>query len=414
MALENYGETDGGGEVEYTGESTPRAVPHAPATTEGPRMAPIDPTKPWWRQREYVNTFGSAGQTDGLAAEFYTHCIREALTLHYFGRSGDLVGCNPEAFYDEAQKLGGHMLYCDEAFKDRTTRIYLFDWGMFQFHASENDGEWHGTMEMYSTDKDVIVRFGVLAKQHLVRRPSEGRMYVLVSSQGGLQLHSIGKAGRQLVDTNYSAKALEGYNHIIRDLKSEHPTGRIAIFSGTPGTGKTYMIRGLLQDVSNGIFVLVPANLVAALAQPDAINVLIAERARHRHNEGIAPLILVIEDADECLAKRDGMNTSAVSALLNLSDGILGSSLDLRIVATTNLKHVELDEAVERPGRLSQYVEVDALSYDEAIAAFQAMGGDVAKLDLGRKYTIAELYQLKRPPRPELRPKKNDRRVGFA
>ena len=59
-----------------------------------------------------------------------------------------------------------------------------------------------------------------------------------------------------------------------------------------------------------------------------------------------------------------------ISAILNTSDGILGSTLDLRIVATTNAKKVDFDSAILRPGRLCTHIEVDKISTEQAHKIF--------------------------------------------
>ncbi len=46
--------------------------------------------------------------------------------------------------------------------------------------------------------------------------------------------------------------------------------------------------------------------------------------------------MLIVEDADECLVQRGSDNMSTIASVLNISDGILGSILDVRVLATTN------------------------------------------------------------------------------
>jgi len=78
------------------------------------------------------------------------------------------------------------------------------------------------------------------------------------------------------------------------------------------------------------------------------------------------PLVLVLEDADDCLTARAGDNMSNISAVLNLADGIMSDTLDIRMVATTNAKRVELDKALERNGRIGAYLKVPPLSKEQA------------------------------------------------
>ena len=91
------------------------------------------------------------------------------------------------------------------------------------------------------------------------------------------------------------------------------------------------------------------------------------------------PIALVLEDADRCLVTRGENNINSIQSLLNLGDGILGSLLDLRIIATTNAKKLEMEAAILRPGRLSKRLEVGALDLDTARGVFRRLLPD-AKL----------------------------------
>ncbi len=88
------------------------------------------------------------------------------------------------------------------------------------------------------------------------------------------------------------------------------------------------------------------------------------------------PMILVLEDADQCLAPRQAGNMSTVQTVLNLGDDILGSILDMRILATTNAKTGDFDEAVRRPGRLSKHIEVGCLNAEKANAVVERLLGN--------------------------------------
>ncbi len=77
------------------------------------------------------------------------------------------------------------------------------------------------------------------------------------------------------------------------------------------------------------------------------------------------------EDADEALAKRKPGTLSEVSALLNYADGIFGSILNLRIIATTNLEWEELDEAARRESRLCRRLQVGKLDQEQAQAIYK-------------------------------------------
>lgn len=244
---------------------------------------------------------------------------------------------------------------------------------------------------------------------------SMGNVYAMISTLEGPQFKSIGHGGEHLIRENYSAGVLKNYDRIADSLQAKVPSGRINIMSGPPGTGKTYLIRGLIQGVKKAKFAIVQASHVSSLANPGMLPALLDFRKDGQ------PIVFVIEDAEECLATRDAGNNSAVSALLNMGDGVLGSLIDLRIVATTNSAVKDLDPAIRRPGRLSTICEVGPLTADEAWAVFDRLTYD-EKTGLGKdwsdwspkaSYTIAEVYQRATDSGWKGEDPKRMKRVGF-
>lgn len=77
-------------------------------------------------------------------------------------------------------------------------------------------------------------------------------------------------------------------------------------------------------------------------------------------------LIILLEDADTLLVPRQADNMSDIQTVLNLSDGLLGEALDIRLIATTNAKRVDMDPALKRDGRLCCHIEVPDLSAEHA------------------------------------------------
>jgi hypothetical protein len=268
-----------------------------------------------------------------------------------------------------------------------------------------NDGDLE--CRVVTTDAQLFADAQKFIEQAIGPKASAGRAYVLMSTDEGPKLQSIGVASVPLERGNYNPDVLEDFDHIVADLKAKEPTGRLAIFDGVPGTGKTYMIRGLLASVPQALFVIVPAGLIQELANPGMINALLETR----RNKGDLPTVFLIEDADDCLGSRDQSNVNAVSALLNLGDGILGALMDLRLVCTTNLKNDELDEAVVRPGRLSRKVHVGPLYPKVAEDLYERLTGKRIRID--EELTLAEVYSKARDQ--GWRPVENKRTpVGFA
>jgi hypothetical protein len=100
--------------------------------------------------------------------------------------------------------------------------------------------------------------------------------------------------------------------------------------------------------------------------------------------------LLVIEDCDE-LIRGDGrgISGSALSRLLNLTDGLVGQGRDVLVALTTNEDLSRMHPAVVRPGRCLAQIEIGPLPRSEA--ADWLGGGDGVSTSM----TIAELFALR-------------------
>jgi ATPase family associated with various cellular activities (AAA) len=226
-----------------------------------------------------------------------------------------------------------------------------------------------------------------------------GQIYAIVRHGMSLTLSSIGNAGIPLEAGNYTKKVMKDYRFVIEDLQSETPSGRITIMRGPAGTGKTHLIRAMLLEVPDAMFVLISPEVVTDLSGPELLPLIMNYRG------GTAgPIVLVLEDADHCLVKREAANISLIQGLLNLGDGILGSLLDIRIVATTNADELNLDKAITRPGRLSKMLDVNELDFETVNNIFARLLPDVQVPEILKqdnphnrlKMTLAEVYALAR------------------
>jgi SpoVK/Ycf46/Vps4 family AAA+-type ATPase len=128
-------------------------------------------------------------------------------------------------------------------------------------------------------------------------------------------------------------------------------------------------------------------------------------------------MVLVIEDADRCLTSRGSDNISAISAILNLSDGIIGNLLDLRIVCTTNAEIDNIDAALMRSGRLSARIEVNLLDVEQAKVIYTRVGGTQEQVWDKKYYSLSDVYALAKGKVIEESPGQGNSRkqkVGFA
>jgi hypothetical protein len=217
----------------------------------------------------------------------------------------------------------------------------------------------------------------------------EGTVWYLSMTPQGIDLvQAPSLIHSDLVESNYSASVLKKHNDVLEQIAGPNPRGKIAIYQGLPGTGKTFLIRNLLSSLGEAFLVLIQPAQVQALADPNFIRVIM------RYATVGVPIVFVIEDADELLSPRSTTNISGISTLLNLGDGILGSLMDTRIVTSTNVKIEEFDPAIVRPGRLLQLINVGKLSLAETKKAILGLKADVDVNKVKKAMTLAECYEF--------------------
>lgn len=270
--------------------------------------------------------------------------------------------------------------------------VWLWDDAIVEL---EFHGKGYASLTASSEQEEFIVGLRKDVRPYFQPTVKQGHVYAIVVQGGRLALNTIGNAGIPLVPINYNPSVIEDYKFIVNDMNSSTPSGRISIMEGEPGTGKTHLVRAMLTEVKDAMFVLVSPEMVSSLGGPELLPLLLS----HRSNQA-GPIILILEDADKCLVTRQGDNINSIQSLLNLGDGILGSLLDLRIVATTNAKKLEMEPAIMRTGRLCRRLEVGPLEKQTACGVFNNLlpGAPLpVKLTaLTKKLTLADVYGIAR------------------
>lgn len=263
-------------------------------------------------------------------------------------------------------EISARLIACISNGDDGSNRVYLCGDGhsiVSVYHSGElvYDCTAH-LIGDYLRDcwRDIVRRF-----QHKPRARKEhgSDLCVLARGMDGYGLSRCGVERSRLVASNYDPAILSAVQSAARQLAAKEPVGRLLLLEGPPGTGKTRAVRAMVAGLCDRArVVIVPPHLIAGLAGPDLIGTLLGcDR----------PTVLVIEDADYALLDRENRSdadkqgaTGALSAMLNLTDGILGAQIDLRVIATTNARIDHLDAAVLRPGRL-----LDRISFGHLDAA---------------------------------------------
>ncbi len=202
------------------------------------------------------------------------------------------------------------------------------------------------------------------------------------------------------IDENYNDDFLEVSKKIIKGL-NDTKKSNLVILSGETGTGKTTYIRYLTSKIKKNI-IFVPPDMVESITDPGFISFLM-----YNNNS-----VLIIEDAEPILKKRNEYGrTSAISNVLNLTDGLLSDCLNISIVATFNTTNKIIDDALLRKGRLLIYYNFERLSIDKSKNLLNKLGYNV---DVKEPMTLADIYFYNDDNNKELLKKDlNKNKIGF-
>lgn len=220
-----------------------------------------------------------------------------------------------------------------------------------------------------------------------ISKVKKNLIYSIIQTSSGLEIKNMGDGSSPLIKDNYLPEVLEDIDYVADAFGRTPPGGRICILNGEPGTGKTHLIRSFLTRM-DCVFLIIPTNLIDSLDKPQFMPLLLSVKESHEK-----PIIMIIEDGDVCLVPRKSDNISTIGSLLNLSDGILGSIIDIKMIISTNAEIKDIDHAILRPGRLCRNINVGPLPYDHANKVYQRLINSSAdKLEFRKFYTLAEVY----------------------
>jgi hypothetical protein len=188
--------------------------------------------------------------------------------------------------------------------------------------------------------------------------------------------------GEDIIESNYNDDFQPAYETILNFLKEDDTSG-LVLLDGDPGTGKTSIIKHFISmcSVLEKNLVVVPSAFASVLSEPSFLTFA---------TNSLKESILLLEDAETALMTRgDGAKSDAVSNILNISDGILGSILNIKIVATINTNS-NLDPALKRKGRLVAEYSFKKLGVEKAKKLAEKLGVDPEEID--EDTTLADIY----------------------
>ncbi len=201
---------------------------------------------------------------------------------------------------------------------------------------------------------------------------------LLVNAMTGIETKSLQITKPRLsIEDNYNKDFKEIHRTILKRLSRKNDKG-LVLLHGKPGTGKTSYIRYLIASLKKDVIFL-PPNMASAITNPNLISILIDNPNS----------IFVIEDAENIVVDREQDGGSPVSALLNISDGLLADCLNVQIICSFNTDISKIDSALMRKGRLIAKYEFKELEIEKAQQLSNKLGFDTK---INKPMTLTSIY----------------------
>lgn len=183
------------------------------------------------------------------------------------------------------------------------------------------------------------------------------------------------------VESNYPRATRSGLEALMRVGCDSLPAGRLILWHGAPGTGKTAAIRAIMHEWRDWCTSHVVVDAEAFFADPAYVLEVVTSGQPNEWK------LIIAEDCDDYLVPQSGAGVRGpMSQLLNLTDGLLGQGSNSIVLLTTNAPVDRVHPAITRPGRCLSNVEFTSLSANEVAVRT----GGLADVPM----TLADLYNL--------------------
>lgn len=275
------------------------------------------------------------------------------------------------------------------------------------FTVNVSNKQWGGTVAGNSADDVRNLCAELLEQLPPIKEDDPNRVHIKFwsHSRGSASAHlrKIDVQPWETLAPNYPAGVGDALTKIV-NLDPVLDGGKLILWHGKPGVGKTHAIRSLAQawkEWASIEYVIDPEKFFGDASymlqillggeernpEVDAYLERAAKTARSREKWRL----VIIEDAGEYIREDAAAKTGqGLSRLLNLTDGLIGQGLRIIVLMTTNEKFNDLAESVARSGRCLSHLEFQTFGHREATEWLgQAPTGGQTE------WTLADLYALK-------------------
>ena len=177
------------------------------------------------------------------------------------------------------------------------------------------------------------------------------------------------------IENNYNDDFQKPYEKICEVIEKKNETGLVLMY-GEPGTGKSSVIKNLISKYPETEFVFVDGSLLANVPN----NLLVSYFIENVNT------VFILEDCEKVLMSREEGYNPVINTLLNVTDGIIGDVLGIKLICTFNTSLSKIDKALLRKGRLSVKYEFKKL---KANKVSKILGREV-KEDMN----LADIYNI--------------------
>ena len=300
----------------------------------------VDKYKLFMAHFNEIPNFTCSTDIDGIKANNWlvSEFQKEIKDLHYY-----------KTYYYATKKSEFHTLFYF-LFEDLMIEIDIDD-SMVRFLFKKTD---------LNKIETLIKNINKFRKRKTKKKPL---ISLLTLTKSGLETKSLKIIRPKLkIEDNYNDDFLDVHKTILKRLSKKNDKG-LVLLHGKPGTGKTSYIRYLISSLKKEIIFL-PPNMASVITNPDLISLLI-----DKPNS-----IFVIEDAENIVIDRQIDGDSKVSALLNISDGLLSDCLNIQIICSFNTDISKIDTALMRKGRMIASYDFKELEVPKVQALSKKLG----------------------------------------